>query len=178
MGRHTHGSFDLHDLGLLEGPPVKGFEAVVSLASRVLKTPLIALMMLDIESGSIFVRASHGLDHNQPPLFGFPYHGSIASKVCDENTTMQFNDMPQSDIAHTVEARFFGAKAYLGTPVHDPVGMPVGVLIALDKTSHDWSSAQTEALEAFAYLASQQIMLKASFETLRLMKEHSGIPVV
>lgn len=170
MGHQTHASFTLQDLGLLVGPPIKGFDAVVSLASNVLRTPKVALLMIDVENGSIFLRASHGFDQSKFPLFGFPYHGSISSKICNENKTLQISNVSSATFASTGEANFFGANACLGSPIHDPAGAPVGVLIALHEKTHEWTDTQIEELEAFAYLASQQIMLKASFETLRLMK--------
>lgn len=174
MGHQTQASFTLQDLGLLMGPPVKSFDFVVSLASRVLHTPDVALMMVDVENGSVFLRASVGFDQVSFPMFGYPYCGSIAAKICETNSSLQNSDVSNSNLANAVEAEFLGADSYLGTPVHDPAGAPVGALIALHTKSRAWTNTQVEALEKFAYLASQQIMLKASFETLRLMKR--GIP--
>lgn len=175
MGHQTQASFTLQDLGLLMGPPVKSFDAVVSLASRVLNTPKVALMMVDVENGSVFLRASIGFDHAAFPMFGYPICGSIAGRICEINSSLQNGDVSNSNLANAVEAEYLGAESFLGTPVHDPAGAPVGALIALHTKYRAWTNSQIEALETFAYLASQQIMLKASFETLRLMKK--GIPL-
>ena len=169
-------SFGPRDLGVLDGPPEKGFDVVVRLTSTALHAPMVALMMIDDESASIFLRASTGLSKNINPLIGFPLSGSVASEIRAKNEPVMINDLARSDTAHAVEAVFLGAGSVIGAPVHGPADEAIGALLAMHRSSNAWTKAQGEALEGFAYLTSQHIMLKASFETLRLMKQHSGTP--
>ena len=169
-------SFSPRDLGVLDGPPEKGFDVVVALSATALNAPMVALVMIDDESASIFLRASIGLSRNINPMIGLPLTGSVASETRAENQPVLINDLARSDNTHAVEAVFLGAGACLGAPVHGPAGEPIGALLAMHRTSNAWTKAQAQAVEGFAYLTSQHIMLKASFETLRLMKRHRGTP--
>lgn len=166
-------SFGLRDLGVLDGPPEKGFDVVVRLVASALNAPMVALMMFDDECASIFLRASFGLSKHINPLIGFPVSGSIASVIRAENRSLLINDLEHSEVTHSVEVIFFSAASCLGTPVHGCAGEPIGVLTVMQKSPRAWTNAQAESLEDFAYLTSQQIMLKASFETLRLMKRQT-----
>lgn len=139
---------------------------------------MVALIMFDDECVSIFLRAAFGLNKLLNPSIGFPSSGSIASVIRAENRSFLINDFENTDIAHGVEVIIFKAASCLGTPVHGPAGEPIGVLTALKKSPYAWTTAQAEALEGFAFLTSQQIMLKASFETLRLMKRRTLPPTI
>ncbi len=67
------------------------------------------------------------------------------------------------------EIRYLDAAAYLGTPVYGPDRDAIGVLAATHSAPREWNMAALKKMENLAYLVSQEIMLRASFETLRIM---------
>jgi GAF domain-containing protein len=161
--------FSPRDLGVLDGPPEKGFEVVVGLCAIALRAPKVALFMIDDENASLSLRASNGLDQSINPLIGLPLAGSIVSQIRTDNSPVLIN--VDTDAERLVETKFFGASSCLGAPVHGPDEDAIGALLAMHDTANAWTKAQVKAIEGFAYLTSQHIMLKASFETLRLIKQ-------
>ena len=62
-----------------------------------------------------------------------------------------------------------GARSYIGGVVKGPADEPIGVLSAMHPSTYDWTFHDVKLIGDLGYLLSQQIMLKASFETLKIM---------
>lgn len=161
--------FHLQDLGVLEGPPPRAIRSLVELCSVAVHAQAAALFVFDDTASELFLNASVGLNRETPGLVGLPLTGSVASFIRSENRLTRLGDLQKPPFDTSVEHLRFGIQSYLGAIVRGPADEPVGVLAAMQKTPHVWSFQNAKLVEDMAYLMSQQIMLKASFATLRIM---------
>ena len=175
MGLEKHCAkhqFGLKDLGVLDGPPLRGAGTIVKMVDAVFGVPRAAFLVFDDNSGSVFVRMTSSAVR---PKGTMPSEMSIASMVRSENKTIAI-DSTREEAPDSIERRLLGAGALLGSPVHGPDKLAVGVLAAMHHEARAWTSAECRKIEDLAHLISQEIMLRASFETLRIMSAERHWP--
>lgn len=159
--------FGLDELGILDGPTLRGAETVVKMAETVLQVRRTAFLVFDDLSASISVRICSALQYVSRNM---PATGSLCSQIRSERQTLAFKDTCW-DGTLTPERRNLGAVSFLGAPVFGPTCEPVGVLAAIELSQRSWTRAECRKLDDLAHLISQEIMLRASVETLRIMSE-------
>ena len=98
---------------------------------------------------------------------------SVALQVREEGRPVTIADTA-SDMPEAMELELLGARAVNAVPVFGPDTVPVGVLAAFEREAREWSPEEVSKVEDLAYLASQEIVLRASFETLRLLAQNRG----
>jgi hypothetical protein len=163
--RHGERRFNLRDLGVLEGPPLRGADIVVGAAADLLRCGRAAVMIYDDDTGSAFLRASAGFRPDETTL---PLIDSIAAIVRNERRPLAISDVA-GEMPEAAELIRLRAGAMLAVPVYGPDTVPVGILAALDDAGRRWTDQDMRRAQDLAYLASQEIMLRASFETLRIL---------
>ncbi len=161
--------FHLQDLGVLDGPPPRAIRSLVELCATAVRVPAAALFVFDDTASELFLNASIGLKRDTMGLVGLPLTGSIASFVRSENRQTRLKNLQDAPFDTAVEYERFGIQSYLGSIVCGPADEPIGVLAAMHNTPHDWTFREAKLVEDMAFLMSQQIMLKASFATLKIM---------
>ena len=129
------------------------------------------LCIFDDAASALLVRTSHGLDGDHSSPNGIPLTGSVAAFARASGRTTRICDLAEAPHDTSVEYMRFGAQSYLGSIVQGPADEPIGVLGAMHPQPHVWTYREARLVEDMAYLLSQQIMLKASFATLRIMSE-------
>lgn len=168
MGVEKHSAgrrFDLRDLGVLEGPPLRGAETVVNLAVDLLNTDRVALLIFDDATGSVFARAvSDGRQASEM----LPMSSSVASLTRGESLPVAISDV-QQELPDAMERTCLGGVAVLSVPVFGPDIPPAGTLVAIERTPREWTKRDIRQMENLAYLVSQEIILRASFATLRII---------
>ena len=162
--------FHLQDLGVLEGPPPRAIRSLVELCATAIGTPAAGLFVFDDTASELFLNASVGLNREASSLVGLPLTGSVASYARSENRVARIGELAVAPFDTSVEYLRFGVRSYLGAIVRGPADEPIGVLAAMQMSPHEWTFRDAKLVEEMAYLMSQQIMLKASFATLRIMK--------
>ena len=162
--------FGIHELGLLENSADRSFDIVLQYSARLLGVGKIAFMVFNDERDWLVSKASVGLGQIQKSAIGLAIAGSLASEIRFEGTSLVVEDIyERPHLSDCVEKRIVGIASYIGSPVHGPAGVIVGVLAAMSDTPRQWTRSDRKTMEDSAYLLSQRIMLKASFETLRLV---------
>lgn len=164
-----HQRFSLRDLGLLDGPRQKGLDATVELLSAVVNAPKTLIVIFDDMASSLFVRASRGLT-GASAYHEIPVEGSLTSLARMDDRTIAIPDLADFG-SDPMEVRRFGARAFLAAPIHGPADEAVGALVAIWPEPRDIGDEDKRHIASLAHLASQQIMLTASFCTLRIMAE-------
>ena len=142
---------------------------MVELCATAVRTPAAALFVFNDNASELFLNASTGLNRSAPGLIGLPLTGSVASLVRSENRVTRIDDLQAALLDTSVEFLRFGIRSYLGAVVQGPADEPIGVLAAMRQAPHNWTFREARLVEDMAYLMSQQIMLKASFATLKIM---------
>ena len=163
--RRTKRQFGLRELGVLEGPPLRGADTIVQTVVDLFAVRQAAFLVFDDDTGSLRARISSKISN---ALEDVPLADSLSAMVRAENRTLAIRSTLQ-EAPQAPELKYLDAAAFLGAPVHGPDLKAVGVLVATHPIPRDWHVTDGKKLEDLAHLISQEIMLRASFETLRIM---------
>lgn len=161
--------FTLADLGVLNDARDRVFDALVNLAATSLSAPKAAILVVDEEAGSVFARSSTGLALSGAGAVGVALETSITRVAREEDRVV----IGTPDCVFRSELDRFGAGAFLGAPFHDPAGEPIGVLAVADDVRRTWRDAEIAMLEELAHILSQQVLLRASLYTLKILSPQS-----
>ena len=166
----TKRKFDLRDIGVLEGPPLKGALTIVHTAAALLEVPMAAFLLVDQEKSRVSVRVCTSILYAG---VDFSSSGSVTNLTRTENTTQHVSDMQNEDPLPP-EAISLGAAALIAAPVYGPGREAIGALAAVQKTPRRWTYDEVKKLEEQAYLISQEILLRASIQTLQIISSEKA----
>ena len=144
---------------------------VVNLCAVALKSHSAAFFVFDDVASELFVSASTGLRGNTESFAGLPLADSASSQVRAEDKVTRFSDLRLPPYNASAEHCQLGAGAFLGGVVRGPANEPIAVLGAMHQLPHIWTRQEVKLMEDMSFLLSQQIMSKASFQTLRIISE-------
>ena len=165
-------TFGIEDLGLLDRSPLKSVDTIVDLCAQSLRTPLVALMIFDDKSASLMIRSIIGNSTAQSNLLNFPVAMSASGMVREESGLVSISDLGlRSDTLDAAERRKLGATGFLGAPVFGPAGEVVGVLTAMTVTEHHWTNHERNVIASYAFLMSDQVLMRAALLTVKLMAQ-------
>lgn len=157
--------YDLTELGLLEGPPLKASKIVTEAAWENLGTSSVAFLVFDESCGEVIV---HSAAQWIKPGTRYPIHTSALAEIRDGLMTFGISEL-RKGYANASETKVLNMRAMLAAPVLGPDMAPVGALVAFDTKLRIWTDPERKRLENFAYLITQEIILRASFATLEIM---------
>ena len=143
-------SFDEHDrlaalraYGVLDTPPVEGFDELARLAAHVCRTPISLIDFVDADR--VWVKASVGL-----PLSEIPRDGSFAERVVANGGLTMVADARADD--RLALASFVIGEPYVrfcaGVPLLTEEGLPVGTLTVMDPQPSSLSAEAVAGLSA------------------------------
>lgn len=168
--------YTLADLGLIHGPPETALAHLVKMTSRLCETEGAYLGVVDDATATVHCPAHCCMGEDLRPVFEFAQKDSFVRVVRDRNTAMEVSDAVEEPLirAGFVEKRF-GLRGLVGAPVRGPDDDPIGALVAFSRGPRSWSSEARENILSMAYLASQIVLLRASMETIKLMRIQGGL---
>ena len=162
----NHARFGIDKFGLLEGPPMRGAQTVVDAATHMFDVDCVAFVVFDDLSADAKLRiSSDPLRLNQR----FALEDSVCSSARDAGVTTAITDV-REEFETAPEADFLGIESMLLSPVFGPETTPLAMLVLMSDERRTWSDADCTGLENLAHLISQELILKASFETLHIMR--------
>lgn len=172
LEKHRVGQqFGLRDLGILDGPPLRGTDIVVATAASLLDVDAVNVMIFDDTSASIETSASSEISFRS---LSFPTAESICSLVRSQNETIEITNA-KLEMPKAQELIGNGVAAIIACPIYGPDTEAIGVFAAFKTNAHVWSLPEKKLAEDMAYLVSQEVILRASFETLRIMASERSI---
>lgn len=157
--------FDLADLGILHGPPLKGASIVTELANEVLQTRIAAFIVFDELAGEVLLRTA------SPKLrtgTSYALHTSAIALKEDPRATVAIGDLAK-DAPNSSEAAELGMGSLLAASVYGPDEQPIGALVGFGGCPRIWSASQKRKIVDLAYLITQEVALYASFATLEII---------
>ena len=163
-------SYDFEDLGLLSGPPDPSFVSGSRLAAELLGVEYGKVTLLDAVANRVRIRASFGFEPDELGLDWKQTDLPLCRKIMADQSVIgigEANDMGKAPKSPFLQA--LGGRSYLGAPIYDPVGTPVGTLCVIGRAPRIWSGRQKEQVSELAGLLSQAITLKAALATIRLL---------
>lgn len=162
--------YDLTELGLLEGAPLKGSKIVTETAWEVLQTASLAFFVFDETSAEVIVHSAVG---RIVPETRYPIYSSALAGLREDLVTFGVSDL-ETSFPDARETQLFKMQAMLAAPVLGPDMAPIGALVAFDTDLREWTDQDKKRLDNFAYLVTQEIFLRASFATIEIMSSTVG----
>ena len=162
--------FDLFDLGIINGPRERSFEGIVALTAKLFEAPISLLTIVDDAGDRQQFKAQVGLPEPYASERGTPLNMSFCRLVRDRNWVLAADDTRKHPLLYQNPAiELLGMRSYLGAPIYGPASEPIGALAAADIQPRTWSSDDIDYLKSLADLATQQIMLRATLQTIKIM---------
>ena len=163
-------TFGIEELGLLDRTPLKTLDMIVALSAEALQVPIAALMVFDDQSGSIFLRSVVGETPVEPGVLSTKADDSASALVRDQASIISITNLAfRQDTYNSTERQKFGATGLLAAPVHGPIGDVIAVLAGMTPEESHWTRRQRKLISDYAFLACEQIMLRAALHTVKLM---------
>ena len=166
-------SFDLHDIGVLQDTPLRGSETILDIQDRLLSPASSALYFFDDLCSEVYIRRLAEGVRSQMRVS----QGETVADLARQNAgpaciTNLIEAMP-----HSREVLDYGVTSFIGAPVLGPDSSPIGILGAMSCTPRRWTLMNRKVQEDLAHLVSQEIMLRASFATLRIINQERRSPL-
>lgn len=167
---HSRPTFGLEELGLLDTHPSKSFDVIVDLCGQAVGVPIVAFIVFDDATASLVIRSAiRDSNIRTGPLKG-QIADSVSALVREDQGLVSIDDLSaRDDTKNAIERRVMGATGFIGAPVRGPADEIVGVLAAMSPTATSWTEKNWQLVRGYAYLMSEQVMLKAALQTVRLM---------
>lgn len=163
-------TFGIEEMGLLETEPLKTADLIVSLCADALQASLVALLVFDDRTETLFLRSAGGDTDAVRGTLDAPASESACALVRNEAAVLSITDLSlRSDTRHAAERESFGATGFLAAPVYGPAGDIVAVLAAMTPNETYWTRHQRKLISDYAYLASEHVLLRAALHTIKLM---------
>lgn len=148
----------VHRTGLLDTPAEEAFDRLTRLAAKVTRAPVTFISLVDAERD--FYKSSFGFGEplaTERQLSGVTFcHYTVGSYnpvvIPDVRADPEFSRVP------TVES--LGVAAYLGVPLIDADGHPIGSFCAIDFEPHAWSDTDVEVVRELAESTMREIGLR------------------
>ncbi|GII99846.1 serine phosphatase RsbU (regulator of sigma subunit) [Sediminihabitans luteus] len=157
---------DLVEAGLDSAAPDPSFDRFARLVRRHLGTPLAAVVIV-LDDADVFPGAL-GLNDTLQRERRLQGHRSLARIVVEDGAPLVIDDITRdarARVATTVA--LLGVGAFVGYPIHDLRGRPVGALCAADTASRVWSAEDRAALADLAAACTAELGMRAERERAR-----------
>ncbi|QMU58953.1 MAG: GAF domain-containing protein [Boseongicola sp.] len=163
-------SFNLSDLGLLDGRADREIAIIVRNAALILRVPTVTFFVEDRNAARLFLRAYSGWNQAYRIPDELPLRGSLTAEVVESGESTMLIDLVRGgEFATTPEVCLLSAGSFLAVPVAGPAGETIGVMAAFTREPQRWSHTDKAELMDQAHLLSRHILLKASLQTLKFV---------
>ncbi len=150
----------LQRTGLLDTPPEEVFDHFTNLVSKVLRTPVALISLVDLKRQ--FFKSQIGLGEPLASQRETPLASSICKHVTASGKPLIVEDARTNDLVKDNPAvREIGVVAYAGVPLHDDENNALGALCAIDFKPRVWTHHELEVLEVIARQISAEFALRA-----------------
>jgi GAF domain-containing protein len=152
-----------YDLPTWAPLPARADEAFDRLAATVAGTLGVerSLVVLVSKAGQV-IPGAYGLPEPWATRRSMPLTHSLSQRVTSAGAPLVLRDAREDpELADSPSVRELGVVSYVGMPLWDASGRPIGVLVAADSTPRDWTAAELETLRRLAAEGSRQLQVQA-----------------
>jgi EAL domain-containing protein (putative c-di-GMP-specific phosphodiesterase class I)/GGDEF domain-containing protein len=146
----------LRDLRLLDTAPSKAFDRITRLASRLLRTPVSSISLLDRDRQ--YFKSRVGFDLSEAPREHAPCNWTIGA----EQVYVIPDLLEDARFGHTPIVRSGGMRAYAGAPLITRSGHSLGTLCVMDTQPRNFDDDEVAMLAELAAMVMAQIELQNS----------------
>ncbi len=154
------------DLGLVDGPESPEFDALTRLAMRLIDVPVALVSIVEEDRDRQFFTSQQGLPEPWAAQRQTPLSHSFCQHVKASGAPLvvpSSRDHPL--VCENLAIRDLNVQAYLGMPVFDADGRPLGALCVIDGKPRHWSDEDKELLAGVADCVSSEIKLRAALKS-------------
>ncbi len=170
-GRRDHVSVHtmLLDLGLVDTPPDERFDRFTRLVEFGVKVPVALVSFVEEDRDRQVFKSQIGLTGHWAEARQTPLSHSFCQYVKRENRPLIVeNATEDARVCDNLAIPDLGVRAYLGVPMHDPEGNPLGALCAIDTVPRVWETAEIIFMTDLATCVDDEIRLRAGSDVSRL----------
>ena len=158
--------YSIDELDLLRDTDSQSYDHLTRLASSSLGVPVSLISIIDKVRDRQFFKSMHGLKEpwagrRQTPLS----HSFCQHVVADDAPFVVSNALDHPRVKDNLAIRDLDVIAYIGVPVHDPQGQPVGALCAIESRERVWTDGELRLLHNIALCVEDAIRLKSALVT-------------
>ncbi len=166
--------FSLKDLGLLDAPPEEAFDNLTALTTRVLGISVSLVSIIDTEQDRQFFKSQTGLPEPWAKRRQTPLSHSFCQYVRRTGRELVVSDARITDLVRdNLAIADLNVIAYLGAPIFDPAGTPIGALCAIDDKPRLWTDENRTMLSKLAACVSDQIKLRAAWREAEALRQRA-----
>ena len=159
--------------GLLDSPPEPEFDRLTSLVARLARAPISAFSVVDEDRQ--FFKSAVGLPDEVARARETPLSHSFCRHVVAADAPLVVEDARTHPLVRDNGAvESLGGVAYLGVPVRDPDGVPLGALCAIDAEPRAWTDADLDALSELAEIAMAELARRRDARRFRTLVASGG----
>ena len=164
-------AYSLADLGLVNAPPDPALQDLIDSLRRVLVADVAVFAVVEARLDRLFLTAQSGLQEpwasgREVPLGGRGAEAeALAPVFAGIRELSRHPDLPAADMLRQI-----GVRAVLAAKVADPAGLPAGFVGVLHRAPRDWTAEDRMLLARTARQTEREILLRASLQTLRLIR--------
>ncbi|TGD45321.1 GAF domain-containing sensor histidine kinase [Pseudotabrizicola sediminis] len=150
----------LASLGLLNGTSHDGFDRQTRLARLILCAEASVMSVIDDEADRQFFRSTNGVAEPLQTERATPLSHSFCKLVRDADAPLVIADARTDDrVMEHPAVRQLGIISYLGVPIHEPSGAPIGSLCVFNSAPRNWTREEKSLIEELAAMVDEQILL-------------------
>ncbi|CUH74675.1 ATP-binding protein [Tropicibacter naphthalenivorans] len=161
----------LQRLGLFNGAPEVGFDALCSLSASVLGTDGAALTIFDFETDKLSVKSVVGLNGFTDANRVYEIGTSLGKYAISRPGAWGISDTREHALAQDIiDAGQDVPQAYLGARVYLPERQPIGVLSVASSTPRHWTEQDKAMLSKVADCVSNEIRRVCEADAARRLR--------
>ncbi|WP_103333657.1 ATP-binding protein [Pseudotabrizicola formosa] len=150
----------LASLGLLNGTSHEGFDRQTRLARLILAAEASVMSVIDDEADRQFFRSANGVKEPLQSQRATPLSQSFCKLVRDADGPLVIADARTDDrVAEHPAVEKLGVISYLGVPIHEPSGAPIGSLCVFNSVPRSWTPEEQSLIAELAAMVDEQILL-------------------
>lgn len=152
----------LYTLGLVDAPPEEQFDKFTRLVKGALDVPVALVSFVEEEQDRQYFKSQIGLSGHWAEDRQTPLSHSFCQYVKRDNKPLIVENAPEdARVCDNLAIPDLGVRAYLGVPIHDPIGAPLGALCAIDSVPRAWFKEDIALMTDLASCVNDQIELRA-----------------
>jgi len=149
----------LRALGILDTPPEECFDRLTRVASRALGAPVTLVSLVDEDRQ--FFKSAIGLPEPWASRRETPLSHSFCQHVVDANAPLNIEDARKNPLVQdNLAIPDLGVIAYLGYPLTDSGGCPLGAFCAIDSQPRVWTPENEALMHDLAQAAISELELR------------------
>lgn len=155
------GEFSFVELGLVNLQMPQAFKAISQLAAKLTEAPVVIVALFDPASEREFVSTHVAVQSTTLEARHWPGSLNFCRKVVNSGSVQCDHGTAHRDTGRLYAVPEVANTAYLGAPIFDPAGRPIGTLCILDEGTRRWSAEDMATAAHLAGNASDEILLRA-----------------